>query len=303
MRSFFVQPWRGSAIAVLGLSVSLSLACVVSGDSSVVAAQSAPELPAAAADGSVVVAPPAPEVPAAPAGFVYIAPGTFMMGSPSNEEGRRSNETQHQVTLTLGFYLQATEVTQGKWQRVMGNNPALNTSCGSDCPVERVSWLDAVGYANALSLADGYSECYDSSGSVQGGGSIYACTGYRLPTEAEWEYAARAGSTGAQYGMPDQIAWYPDNSELATHRVGERQANAWGLHDMLGNVGEWTHDWYDSYGGPVTDPSGPASGATRGFRGGSWNHDASHLRSAYRGYGDPSGQDFYIGFRLARTAN
>ena len=303
MRLIFVQPWRGSAISVLGLSVGLSLAYVVSGDSAVVAAQSAPDLPAAAADGSVVVAPPAPDVPAAPAGFVYIAPGTFMMGSPSNEEGHYVDETQHSVTLTHGFFLQTKEVTQGEWQRVMGNNPSEFSSCGSDCPVETVSWLDAVGYANALSLADGYSECYDSSGSVQGGGSIYACTGYRLPTEAEWEYAARAGSTGAQYGMLDQIAWYSDNSELATHRVGELQANVWGLHDMLGNVGEWTHDWYDSYGGSVTDPSGPASGSTRVRRGGCWSVVAPVLRSAIRRDSAPTDRNNLIGFRLARTAN
>jgi len=303
MRFFFVQPWRGSAIAVLGLSVSLSFACVVSGDSSVVAAQSAPDLPAAAADGSVVVAPPAPGVPAAPAGFVYISPGTFMMGSPSNEEGHYVDETQHSVTLTHGFFLQTKEVTQGEWQQAMGNNPSEFSSCGSDCPVETVSWLDAVGYANALSRAGGYSECYDSNGNVQGGGSIYVCTGYRLPTEAEWEYAARAGSSGARYGIPQQIAWYADNSELATHRVGELQANAWGLYDMLGNVSEWTHDWHDSYGGSVTDPSGPASGATRVRRGVSYNSVALVLRSALRRDSIPSNRDSMIGFRLARTAN
>ena len=103
--------------------------------------------------------------------------------------------------------------------------------------------------------------------------------------------------------MPDQIAWYADNSELATHRVGELQANAWGLHDMLGNVGEWTHDWYDSYGGSVTDPSGPASGSYRGIRGGSWSSDASGLRSANRGNVAPSYRFSFVGFRLARTAN
>jgi len=236
-------------------------------------------------------------------GFVYIAPGTFTMGSPSSEEGRDSDETQHQVTLTRGFYLQATEVTQGEWQRVMGSNPSRFASCGSDCPVETVSWLDAVGYANALSRAEGYSECYDSSGNVQGGGSIYDCTGYRLPTEAEWEYAARAGSTGARYGTLDQIAWYSGNSGRQTHRVGELQANAWGLYDMLGNVWEWTHDWYGPYGGSFTDPSGPASGSYRGLRGGSWGGDASYLRSADRGSYDPSARNNNVGFRLARTAN
>ena len=321
MRSFLVQLWRGSAIAVLGLSVSLSLACVVPGDSAVVVAPPAPELPAAAADGSMVVAPPAPDVPAAPvggsvvvappapdvpatpSGFVYIAPGTFMMGSPSNEDGRGLTETQHQVTLRRGFYLQTTEVTQGEWRRVMGNNPSSFPSCGNDCPVETVSWLDAVGYANALSRVGAYSECYDSSGNVQGGGSIYDCTGYRLPTEAEWEYAARAGSTGARYGTLDQIAWYTGNSGSETHGVGELQANAWGLYDMLGNVWEWTHDWSGPYSGSMSDPMGPASGSDRGIRGGSWSFDASFLRSAYRNGFVPSFRGSSFGFRLARTAH
>jgi formylglycine-generating enzyme required for sulfatase activity len=256
-----------------------------------------------------VVNPPpvvnSPPVAAQPntSGFVYIAPGTFTMGSPRNEEGRSQDETQHQVTLTRGFYLQATEVTQGEWQRVMGNNPSSFSSCGIDCPVEQVSWLDAVGYANALSRADGYSECYDSSGNVRGGGSIYACTGYRLPTEAEWEYAARAGSTGAQYGMLDQIGWYFVNSSDQTHRVGERQANAWGLYDMLGNVWEWTHDWYAFYRGSVSDPMGPATGSYRGFRGGGWGDGASSVRSSARGSYGPSDLSRDVGFRLARTAN
>ena len=236
----------------------------------------------------------------APPGFVYIAPGTFMMGSPSSEEGGLENETQHSVTLTGGFYLQTTEVTQGEWQRVMGSNPSRFTSCGSDCPVEQVSWLDAVGYANALSRADGLSECYDSSGNVRGGGSIYGCSGYRLPTEAEWEYAARAGTTGSRYDTLDQVAWYDGNSGGEVHGVGELQANAWGLHDMLGNVWEWTHDWYGTYGSTVTDPAGASSGSYRVYRGGCWSSEARYVRAANRGSDGP-GYRLTRGFRLARS--
>jgi formylglycine-generating enzyme required for sulfatase activity len=250
------------------------------------------------------------EVPAAgvvpnnvPEGFVLIEPGRFTMGSPRSERGRELNETQHEVTLTRGFYMQVTEVTQGQWQRVMGNNPSHFVICGSDCPVEQVSWLDAVAYANALSRADGYSECYDANGNVPGGGSIYDCAGYRLPTEAEWEYAARAGSTRAQYGALDEIAWYAGNSGDSTHRVGQLQANAWGLYDMVGNVWEWTHEWFGPLCGSDTDPVGSASGTYRGLRGGAWDFNARGLRSAARFTETPSNSSITIGFRLARTAN
>jgi formylglycine-generating enzyme required for sulfatase activity len=245
---------------------------------------------------------PVGPAPAA-SGFVYIAPGTFMMGSPSSEEGRGDDETQHSVTLTGGFYLQTTEVTQGEWQRVMGRNPSYFQGCGSDCPVEQVSWLDAVGYANALSRADGLSECYDSSGNVRDGGSIYNCTGYRLPTEAEWEYAARAGTTGSRYGTLDQVAWYIGNSRHTMRRVGELQANAWGLHDMLGNVWELTHDRYGAYGGTATDPEGVTNGRSRVLRGGSRSADAVNARAAYRDTLDPDyRRGNHVGFRLARSA-
>jgi formylglycine-generating enzyme required for sulfatase activity len=250
-------------------------------------------------------------------GFVLIEPGTFTMGSPTSEEGRESDEVSHQVTLTRGFYLQTTEVTQEQWLSVMNHNPSHFTRCGRECPVERVSWYDAVGYANALSRADGYSECYDWRGKVRGGGSIYDCTGYRLPTEAEWEYAARAGSTGARYGTPDRIAWYSGNSGAATHAVGELEPNAWGLYDMLGNVWEWTHDRPSHYDASVIDPVNPTPfeipslrvlfggrpRGSRGVRGGGWDSFASELRSANRGGHTPTNYFDDVGFRLARTAN
>ena len=286
--------------------------------------------PAAVQQGATLAV-PAP----APTAFVYIAPGTFMMGSPSSEEGRSNDETQHQVTLTRGFYLQTTEVTQGEWQRLMGNNPSYFANCGSDCPVEQVSWRDAVGYANALSRAEGLSECYDSSGNLRDGGNVYDCAGYRLPTEAEWEYAARAGTQTATYAGAMQIlgpnnapvlsdiAWYWGNSGVSysggfdcsdwderavttagtcgPHQVATQDANAWGLHDMLGNVWEWTHDWYGEYGGTSTDPAGATSGSSRVYRGGSWSGAALAVRAANRNDVPPDGRSDDLGFRLARS--
>ena len=234
--------------------------------------------------------------------FVYIAPGAFIMGSPIDEEGRDPDEPQHHVTLTRGFYLQTTEVTQADWYRVMGNNPSAFSSCGSSCPVESVSWLHAVGYANALSRAEGFTECYDSSGNVLGGGNIYDCSGYRLPTEAEWEYAARAGTTASRYGALERVAWYEGDTWSGPHAVGMLEPNAWGLYDMLGNVWEWTHDWYGPYGGAAIDPVGAASGSNRVLRGGGWCFDARGVRAAMRCEVAPG--DYYndLGFRLARSA-
>jgi formylglycine-generating enzyme required for sulfatase activity len=237
--------------------------------------------------------------------FVLISAGTFTIGSPASEAGRHEDETQHSVTLTGGFYLQTTEVTQGQWQALMGSNPSSFPSCGPGCPVELVSWTDAVSFANALSTVEGLAPCYDSAGNVNGA-SVYSCTGYRLPTEAEWEYAARAGSMQAQYSSLTSIAWYMDNSGSATHPVGRRQANAWGLYDMLGNVYEWTHDWYAAdYGNgnsTVTNPVGASSGSRRVLRGGGWSNHSSYLRAAERHDYTPDIRGGFLGFRLARSA-
>jgi formylglycine-generating enzyme required for sulfatase activity len=232
-----------------------------------------------------------------PAGYVRIAPGTFMMGSPPDEEGRFDNESQHSVTITRAYCMKATEVTQGEWQAVMGSNPSELKCCGANCRVENASWEDAVGYANALSRREGLPECYSDS-TFSGLG----CRGYRLPTEAEWEYAARAGTTAATYGNLDSVAWHQKNASGTIHPVRQKQPNAWGLYDMLGNVWEWTGDWYDTYHGTVTDPTGPAVGSYRVLRGGSWSGIARNARAANRDSGAPGDRGYDLGFRLVRTA-
>ncbi len=263
--------------------------------------------------------------------FVTIRAGTYTMGSPSGELGASEEEIQHEVTLTRDFWMQTTEVTQGAYHALMGTNPSCFQSTVGDLsdpgcttgnanpsgPVETVSWFDAVSFANAWSRAEGLPECYDASGTVIGGATVYDCEGYRLPTEAEWEYAARAGTTTATYrgnlsGDPlscdsqpnlDPIAWFCGNSDNRTRAVGTRAANAWGLYDMLGNVSEWTSDWYGTYPGAVTDPLGPSSGSARVIRGGSWYSYARSARAGHRdGSRGPGSRSFYLGFRLARTA-
>jgi formylglycine-generating enzyme required for sulfatase activity len=251
---------------------------------------------------------------------VSLSVGTFQMGSPSNESGRNSDETQHQVTLTRDFLMQATEVTQAQWQALMGNNPSKFMG-DSNRPVEQVSWYDAVAYANALSVADGLPKAYNlsSCSGTPGGGNYscsnvtltaatpYATTGWRLPTEAEWEYAYRAGTTtpwyfGSDSNLLGTYAWFYSNSGSTTHPVGQKQPNAWGLYDMAGNVWEWCQDWYGDYPGTVTDPTGPVSGSRRVIRGGSWNSDASLTRAAFRLITFfPDYRNDRIGFRLARS--
>jgi formylglycine-generating enzyme required for sulfatase activity len=221
--------------------------------------------------------------------MIRIPAGEFMMGSPSSEPGRGNDETQHRVRITKDYWLGETEVTQGLWKAVMGSNPSRFSSCGDDCPVEQVSWNDCREFIGRLN-------------SMVPGGR------FRLPTEAEWEYGARAGTTEAIYrgsmrilgdnNCPelDPIAWYGGNScvnysggwdcsgwkekqyscsSCGTHPVGKKRANQWGLYDMIGNVWEWCEDWYGNYpSGSVTDPTGPSSGSLRVLRGGSWNDSA-----------------------------
>ncbi|MBF0451420.1 MAG: formylglycine-generating enzyme family protein [Candidatus Magnetomorum sp.] len=245
--------------------------------------------------------------------FVWIEAGTFMMGSPEDEPWRDSDETQHEVTLTQAYYMQTTEVTQGQWKAIMGSNPSYFQNCGDDCPVDTVNWNNVQEFITALNEKE-------------------KTSAYRLPTEAEWEYAARAGSTTALYNGPieilgyrnapalDSIAWYGGNScvsysggyncsswsekqytctSCGPHPVAQKQANAWGLYDISGNVYEWCSDWYNSYSTlPVTDPVGPDTGSYRVIRGGGWGSGARNCRSANRNGFSPGLGINYVGFRL-----
>jgi len=213
--------------------------------------------------------------------FVHIPAGTFMMGSSEGERPRFSDEAQHKVTLTRPFAMMVTPVTQSLWQFVMGNNPSY--FMGPDLPVERVSWEDVQDFIQKLNKKLGIDSL-------------------RLPTEAEWEYACRAGTTGTRYGELHKIAWYNGNSDGKTHPVGTKAPNAWGLYDMLGNVWEWCQDWYGDYpSGSVAGPTGPSTGSGRVFRGGSWSNGTRYQRAAYRG-SDSSGHRYHdLGFRLTRS--
>jgi formylglycine-generating enzyme required for sulfatase activity len=214
------------------------------------------------------------------AGFIQIPAGEFMMGS---DTGSAAEKPAHRVRISQPFEMGKHEVTQAEWEAVMGNRPSYFG--GDNRPVEQVSWNDVqefIGRLNALD--DGYA--------------------YRLPTEAEWEYACRAGSTGDYAGKLDQMAWVDENSQQMTHAVGTKQPNAWGLYDMHGNVFEWCQDYYDAnyYAqSPAVDPQGPESGSFRVKRGGGWMFAAAFARSAARDLFAPSYRFNYVGFRLVRT--
>jgi len=225
-----------------------------------------------------------------PEQFSLIPVGTFQMGDITGA-GLDRERPVHPVSITRAFYMQKTEVTQGQWRQVMGTNPSHFSDCGDLCPVERVSWNDVQTFLAALNTMD-------------------PGKGYRLPTEAEWEYAARAGTAGdyGGTGVLDQMGWYEDNSGSRTHPVAQKQPNHWGLFDMHGNVWEWVQDWYSATyyqycvdNGIVNDPPGPATGTNRVLRGGSAVNGATFARSATRTFGLPSDRYLNGGFRLART--
>ena len=223
--------------------------------------------------------------------YVVVRADGFVMGSPPEERGRQGDETCHHVRLTRSFAMASTPVTQAQWEALMGNNPSWFQEASR--PVENVSWYDAVAYCNALSRASGLREAYVLSG-VQGtpGKDGYQAEvhfvglnspGYRLPTEAEWEYACRGDAPGPRPGDLGASAWWSDGSGWGTRPVGAKQANAWGLHGMLGNVWEWCWDWYGAYPtASVSDPVGPSHGTYRVRRGGSWNDPAAYVRAACR---------------------
>jgi len=223
--------------------------------------------------------------------LAYISPGQFTMGSPVSEKKHDSDEVAHQVKITRAFYLGTTEVTQAQWLAIMGENASPVT--GDDLPVVKISWQDAVDFCKKLSKQDGRS--------------------YRLPTEAQWEYACRAGTKtpfamgitmSAEQANYNADFVYGAGTKGANRKkalpVGSFAPNDWGLYDMHGNVGEWCEDWYGDY--PQTsaaDPIGPASGKLRVVRGGSWNEMPEWCRSAYRVKVPPGLATAYIGLRVA----
>ena len=213
-----------------------------------------------------------------------------MMGSPTSEADRRDDEVQHSVTLSRGFWMSDHETTQAEYESVMGSNPS--SFKGSTLPVEQVSWDDAVSYCAKLTVRE------------LAAGRIVAGQAYRLPTEAEWEYAARAGTTGRFAGELDSMGWYGDNSGGKIHPVKGKQANGWGLYDMHGNVFEWCSDGYGDYpSGSVTDPTGATSGSNRVFRGGGWRDEARLSRSAYRYQVGPGFRSVILGFRSVLSSS
>ena len=248
--------------------------------------------------------------------FVEVCAGSFDMGCTTGQSSCDSDESPVMpVTLSRNYYLSQTEITQAQYQALMGSNPSNFTSCGTDCPVEQVTWHMAAAFANAMSTAEGLTECYDCTGSGSSVScdlalEVYACEGYRLPTEAEWEGAARCGEDLLYAGSntAGDVGWYSANSSSSTQPVAGLDANACGLFDMSGNVNEWVYDWlgstyYTSSG--RTDPEGTASGSDRVLRSGSWKTSTASngLRVAQRGWGNPTSSWDYVGFRLARTVD
>ncbi len=261
-------------------------------------------------------------------GFVTIKAGSFLMGSDEDERGRYTNEWKHEVVLTRDFELSPHETTQRDFAALMGRNPSHFSGCPA-CPVEMVSWHEAAAYANALSKKHGLAPCYACSGAGAevscevvkelAGAKIYDCPGFRLPTDAEWEYAYRAGTKTTYYNgtnppelrstcakldaLSDEIGWYCVNSEGKTHPVGGKKPNAWGLYDLAGNVWEWCHDRYHAVLGAEreTDPWGIADSPMVVVRGGAWKYFSRGMRAANRAWFKPAYRSNHHGFRVARS--
>ena len=232
--------------------------------------------------------------------MMLIPAGSFQMGCTKGDSDCYDWEKPtYSVEISRPFYMSQTEVTQGLWKEVMGSNPSCD-----DCPVENVSWYDAIAFLNKLSALEGLEQCYTGSGSSTRFKGL-DCEGYRLPTEAEWEYAARGGEEYIYAGSSDigSVAWYSGNSGMKTHPVCEKKENGYGLCDMSGNVWEWVWDWYGDYpSSKQVDPKGPKTGSRRVSRGGSWSSVARYARVSNRNYFAPSLRYHYLGFRFSRSS-
>lgn len=225
---------------------------------------------------------------------------------------------KREVTLTRGFWMMETPVTQSQYETIMGEDPSEFMHADLDAPVEQVSWHDAAVFANKLSALEGAPESFVGTGEeIDGAGNkesdYVGSKGWRLPTEAEWEYACRAGTATPCYGSLKKIAWYEENIDETTHPVRKKQANAWGLYDMLGNVSEWCYDAWDAEGWDPeewdadayknlgdTDPVYVAGMSNRVMRGGSWSHNVREMRAGFRESATPGIRNNTIGFRLVR---
>ncbi|NLO43483.1 MAG: formylglycine-generating enzyme family protein [Candidatus Cloacimonetes bacterium] len=258
------------------------------------------------------------------ADMIHVSGGTFIMGRTQGS-GESNELPTHSVTLN-SFSIGKYQVSQSEYQAIMGSNPASGYGVGSYYPVYYVSWYDAIKYCNLRSMSEGFMPVYSISGSTNPDdwGSVpsssnatwnvavcnWNANGYRLPTEAEWEYAARGATNNPDYlysgsDIIDDVAWYCDNSSKA-RLVGGKSANGLGIYDMSGNVYEWCWDRYvwDYYeSSPSNNPSGPENGSYRVLRGGSWVNYRDRCRVSYRGYFAPYNEGNYVGFRVCRTAN
>lgn len=281
-----------------------------------------------------------PTPPPAIPGYAYIPPGIFTMGSPETEPCRDTDETQHQVTLTRGFYMMQTEVNRQMWADLQEDQSSLppdpsnsDYSPTLDHPVQYTNWYEAILFANLKSLQDGYTRCYykDAGFTTPVNASNYTsgiiywdwdANGYRLPTESEWEYSCRAETTGefscnetsyssencvscvsGMLSILEQCCVFCANSPGITAEVGSKQPNSWGLYDLHGNLWEWCWDSYGPYpSGSVTDPTGSVTGSYGVFRGGSWSFPADDVRSASRHSNTQDLRVLNLGFRLVRTA-
>ena len=234
----------------------------------------------------------------APENFIFISAGLFTMGY-SGGNGYSNELPVHEVAFS-SYVIGKYEVTQAEYQALMGNNPSY--FLGSDKPVENVSWYDVVEYCNARSIEESLTPCYDTDD----WSCDFSANGYRLPTEAEWEYAARGASNDPDYLYSgsdniESVAWYSANSGSTTHTVGTKSPNSLGIYDMSGNVWEWCNDWYGDYSSSVqSDPIGPATGSYRVIRGGSWGSSATHCRVAFRSHYTPTLSYNSVGFRIVR---